>query len=273
MVMANLDGLVRRLLAGVVGGWSYEEVQGWLREMAVTEELLVERLRVLAGEEDLRESLAAMVVWERGELAAVARELLVGEGVIELDYQELVDRADQFFAEELYTEAIEYYRLAIKIKEDDYNSWKQIGRSFLYENNEEALKSFDELIELNPEYHEAWNGRGNALNDMGRYKDALESYDRVIKLNPEYHNGWFNSGIALCNMGQYEEALERYNRAIKLNPESHDAWNSRGNSLYNMGRYEEALESYDRVIKLNPEYHDAWNSRGNALNLDSAKFS
>jgi tetratricopeptide (TPR) repeat protein len=263
--MANLNDLVRQLLGGVAAGWDYGVVQNWLRKVGEAE--LAERLRLLVGQESLRQSLERVGALDRGELASVAQELLAGGGAIRMDYQELVDRADQFFAEERYTKAIEYYRLAIKIEEDDYNSWKQIGRSLLYENNEEALKSFDKSIELKSDFHEAWYGRGHVLVNLKRYEKALESLDKSIEMKSEFYEAWNGRGHALCGMGRYKEALESYNKAIELQSDYHCAWDGYGNALNGMGRYEEALESYNKAIELKPDNHLCWDNRSRVIGI------
>jgi tetratricopeptide (TPR) repeat protein len=264
--MASLNDLVRQLLVGVAEGWDYGMMRNWLRKVGATEAELAEGLRLLVEQENPWQSLEGLAALNRGELAAVAQGLLAGGGAIGMDYQELVDRADQFFAKELYTEAIEYYRLAIKIKEDDYNSWKQIGRSLLYENDEEALKSFDKSIELKSDFHEAWYGRGHALCGMGRYEEALKSFDKSIELKPDFHKAWNCRGYALLNLKRYEKALESFDKLIELKPDFHEAWYGRGHALNGMGRYEEALESSDKSIELKPDFHEAWYGRGYALN-------
>jgi tetratricopeptide (TPR) repeat protein len=45
---------------------------------------------------------------------------------------------------------------------------------------EDAIASFDKALELKPDLHEAWNNRGNALNDLGRWEEAIASYDKAL---------------------------------------------------------------------------------------------
>jgi tetratricopeptide (TPR) repeat protein len=34
--------------------------------------------------------------------------------------------------------------------------------------------------------HEAWNNRGNALDDLGRGEEAIASYDKALEIKPDY---------------------------------------------------------------------------------------
>jgi CHAT domain-containing protein/ribosomal protein S16 len=113
--------------------------------------------------------------------------------------------------------------------------------------------------------HQAWYGRGFALNNLGRYDEAIASYDRAIEIQPDLHQAWYNRGFALNNLERDDEAIASYNRAIEIKPDKHEAWLNRGFALNNLGRYDEAIASYDRAIEIKPNYHKAWSNRGIAF--------
>ncbi|MEM9448798.1 MAG: tetratricopeptide repeat protein, partial [Cyanobacteria bacterium P01_E01_bin.6] len=48
-----------------------------------------------------------------------------------------------------------------------------------------------------PDYPEAWNNRGTALSDLGRYEAAIASYDKAIEFKPDYPEAWNNRRLAL----------------------------------------------------------------------------
>ena len=133
------------------------------------------------------------------------------------------------------------------------------------DNFEEALVLFDRAIEIEPKYHPAWNAKGNALRELGRYYEAIECCDRAIEIKPNYHNAWNNKGIALKNLGRYAEAIECYDRAIEIKPNYHNAWNNKGAKLSDLGRYYEAIECCDRAIEIKHNDHYAWTNKGIAL--------
>ena len=43
------------------------------------------------------------------------------------------------------------------------------------EQYEEAITSFDQALEIEPDDHQAWNNRGLALADLGRLDEAIDS--------------------------------------------------------------------------------------------------
>src|SRR5262249_29424109 len=81
---------------------------------------------------------------------------------------------------------------------------------------EEALASCDKAIALKPDYAEAYNNRGNALNELRRLEEALASYDRAIAFKPDYAEAYYNRGNALNALKRHEEAVASYDRAIAL---------------------------------------------------------
>ncbi len=49
---------------------------------------------------------------------------------------------------------------------------------------EQAIAFYDKAIELNDNYDDAWNNKGNVLDDLGQYDDAIGCYDRAIEIKP-----------------------------------------------------------------------------------------
>jgi len=116
-----------------------------------------------------------------------------------------------------------------------------------------------------PDYAEAYNNRGVALQKLELYADALNSYGKAIAFKPNYANAHFNRGTTLRKLRRPEEALAAYDQAIALNPQHAEACNNRGVLLQEMKRYAEALASYNQAILLKPDYAEAHNNRGLVL--------
>ena len=70
--------------------------------------------------------------------------------------------------------------------------------------------------------------KGNEYLDSRHLSVALDYYDQAIKIDPNYAYAWNNKGIALRNIGKYDEAIECYDTAIKIDPNYADAWNNKG---------------------------------------------
>ena len=49
----------------------------------------------------------------------------------------------------------------------------------------EAIRSWEKAIEIDPSYAAAWNNLGIAYEQQGKFDDARKAYDKAIKLDPE----------------------------------------------------------------------------------------
>ena len=108
---------------------------------------------------------------------------------------------------------------------------------------------------------------GNEYLDKRNYSMALDHYNQAIEIDPNYADAWNNKGIALRNLRKFKEAIYCCDMAIMINPNYADAWNNKGVSLGKLGKYKEAIESYDMDIKIDPNFAHAWNNKGNALRV------
>ncbi len=144
--------------------------------------------------------------------------------------------------------AVEWFNMGLKAK-----------------NPKEKMKCYDKALEIDPKYVGAWNNKGSALYELGRYDEAIKSYDRALEIEPKYVVAWGRKGNALYKLGRYDEAIKSYDRALEIDPKDADAWNNKGNALYNLGRYKEAIECYDKVLEIDPKNAVTWYNKGNAL--------
>jgi tetratricopeptide (TPR) repeat protein len=130
------------------------------------------------------------------------------------------------------------------------------------EEYEKALRDFQHVLELNPQYSRAWYNQGVTLGKLKRYEEALAAYEEAIKLNTHYGTAWNNKGDMLDALSRSEEALIAYEESIKLNPHYTRAWYNKGTVLGELNRYEEALAAFEATIKLDSQFADAWFNKG-----------
>jgi tetratricopeptide (TPR) repeat protein len=47
---------------------------------------------------------------------------------------------------------------------------------------------------------------------------AIQNYNQAIELNPKYADAFIDRGVAYADLKQFEKAIQDYNQAIELNP-------------------------------------------------------
>lgn len=170
-------------------------------------------------------------------------------------------------AAEEYERSVSFYNKVLEVRPDFYEAWYERGLAL--ENwgyYTEALLSFDRALSLRPHKLAAssiWHDRGNALQyGLGNYLDAMACYDRALQLHPDHELAWQNRGNALLyGLNRPEDAIACYDRTLQINPENYLAWRNRGNALIELRRYPEAIASYDRALAINPDDEIAWHAR------------
>jgi tetratricopeptide (TPR) repeat protein len=102
-------------------------------------------------------------------------------------------------------------------------------------NHAAAVEIYTKAIHENPEYPEAYCGRGysnvklrldpNAASSAREYEDrALADYGLALRYNPALADAYFNRAMLLASRGQYKPAAEDLLNAIKYkdrDPEPH----------------------------------------------------
>jgi len=62
---------------------------------------------------------------------------------------------------------------------------------------------------------------------MCKYRDALNSFGQATDIDPEFNEAWYNKGIALMNLGKNLEAIRAFDKVLKINPHDRRAHDQR----------------------------------------------
>jgi lipoprotein NlpI len=53
---------------------------------------------------------------------------------------------------------------------------------------------------------------------MCRYQDALNSFSQAADIDPELTKAWVNKGVALMELGKYPAVIRAFDKAIAIDP-------------------------------------------------------
>jgi tetratricopeptide (TPR) repeat protein len=173
--------------------------------------------------------------------------------------------------------AVNYYNQVIEIRPDFWEAWYERGLVLeslgLYV---EAIASYDRALVTSSRSAanvEIRYHRANALQyGLGEYEVAINCYDQVIQVKPTHALAWLHRGNAqLYGLKQPEAALHSYEQSLWNNPEDAIAWRNRGTALVELAHYPEAITAYDRALQIQPDDQVARQARRQALQQSGAQ--
>lgn len=82
----------------------------------------------------------------------------------------------------------------------------------------ESIEIFSDLIELDPNWAEAWNKRATALYLIGDYEGSQKDIDKVLELEDRHFGALAGQGLVNIKLENYEKAIESYKRAQEIYP-------------------------------------------------------
>lgn len=169
-------------------------------------------------------------------------------------------------------------------------------KSRLMSEYDEAIQDFSDVIELRPDYADAYHWRGRAKWNKDDNKGALEDLriaarldpnnrqihlirsaiaeiegnstyamleaEHEVLLNPHLDESYIRRGRVRADQGDYDGAIADFNEAIRLNPLHSIAYNNRALANYDKKEYVSAMADCNEAIRLNPQYAKAYYNRG-----------
>jgi TolB-like protein/Flp pilus assembly protein TadD len=110
-------------------------------------------------------------------------------------------------------------------------------------------------LEIDAELAEAHASLGYALLFFDRrYEDAARSLEHAIEVNPSYATAHQWYGWYLLVRERFDETVQALERAVKLDPLSLIINDHYAYALFLAGRYADAVSQIDRTLQLDPRY-------------------
>lgn len=81
-----------------------------------------------------------------------------------------------------------------------------------------ALSILDNVIEVHPDYAEAWNKRATVYFLIGRYNDSLSDIDKALELEPRHFGALSGRGMIKRRQGDLAAARAAFEEALGFNP-------------------------------------------------------
>ncbi|MFY9799001.1 MAG: tetratricopeptide repeat protein [Candidatus Nitrosopolaris sp.] len=119
---------------------------------------------------------------------------------------------------------------------------------------EDAIRSFELALRIDPKYVDAWIKKGYAHFHLGQYTVAIYSYDKALDIDLNDGEAWNMKGLAYYKMNNYEKAVEACEKAIDINPNDGMSWYNKACYLTVVGKVDEGMEALKRSIEIDISY-------------------
>lgn len=120
------------------------------------------------------------------------------------------------------------------------------------ERNEEAVKTYQQLLEIAPDNAIALNNLAWLMRQQDA-DEALRLVNRAIEIVPNAGSVWDTKGIIEMEQGQYSAAIDSLRKALELSPEEPSIHLHLAKALLADGRDDQARSQLDRLIADFPE--------------------
>lgn len=116
-----------------------------------------------------------------------------------------------------------------------------------------AVENFSEAIKSNPDFAEAYSGRGLAHKNLKQTEEAIRDFEKVKQLKPEDVAAYNNLAALYGLKKDYDNAIANYTDALKLEPENVEALSGLGESYAAKGDHDKAIENFKKALDLKPQ--------------------
>lgn len=83
-----------------------------------------------------------------------------------------------------------------------------------------AVRLFDELVEKEPEFAEAWNKRATVHYVLGNYSKSMADIEQTLKLEPRHFGALGGLGSIFARLDQPAAAIRVFKQVLELYPHS-----------------------------------------------------
>ena len=126
-----------------------------------------------------------------------------------------------------------------------------------------AIEAFHSFILRDLKCVEANNIRDMIYKYYDNYGEAIRDFDEAIELKPECAAAYYNRGCTYRkDVDDVQRAITDFSKAIELRSGYAEAYNNRGDLYECVGDYQQAIVDFTKAIELKPDYAMAYVNRG-----------
>ena len=166
----------------------------------------------------------------------------------------LVDEADKMAEDKKWPEAIDAYKLAIRLDPTYAPAYGGLGDAYFNGGNwEQALVAYKEQVRLAPNDAHAQYDLGYFYNAAGRHGEAFAPLVKATSIDPTFADAFYGIGYAYLRGADFEKSISFLKSAIRLKPDYGEAYYGLGQAYAKMGKTELANEQLKKLNTVDPK--------------------
>ena len=170
---------------------------------------------------------------------------------------DVIAKGDEVFNAGDFQAAAILYQIAIE-QAPTAEYWFKLGMATtLLKHRDQALYSFLQALELDPDHAGALEKMGLYYTSKGESKQAHVYLDRLLEVDRENWKVHNSLGVLADLEQEFAEARDHYLDALKIRPDLAILWNNLGYSVYLFGDYPRATTYISRALELDPGHEAA----------------
>ena len=163
----------------------------------------------------------------------------------------LVEEADKLADERKWPEAIDAYKLAIRLDPNYAPAHRGLGDAYFDSGNSElALAAYKDQVRSAPNDAQAHFDLGFFYNKMGRHGEAFAPLVRATNLDPTFAEAFYEIGYAYLRGEEFEKSISYLKSAVRLKPDYAEAHYGLGQVYAKQGKTDLANEQLRKLNTL-----------------------
>lgn len=124
----------------------------------------------------------------------------------------------------------------------------------IHGNFDAAIAEYKKVVELKPDFPQAYNNLGVALKRKGELDQAAENFNKALERQPDFGAALSNRGWVFAEQNKWSDARRDFEQALKINPEDDGALYGLSQSLRETRDYGAAQEVLGQLISRSPNF-------------------
>jgi len=175
-----------------------------------------------------------------------------------LDEDKDFAEGSEFFLKKQYEEAIASFEKVVERFPSHYEGYYNLGIAHLRAGHIDlAIDHFKKSIELNSNSFESYRGLGEAYFQKGEGEKAAENLAQAVALQPDNPMAHYNLGLVYVKIGTPTDALQAFRKAIDLKPDLSAPYYQAALVSVQLEDYRGAIAYFEKFLELEPDAPEA----------------